>query len=107
MNRCLLTFIFTLTLLVPFVFVDSGFGYGISTQIHDWTTPYDDQTANDPINGEAYKSSFKGHSASITTGQSEYWASSYSGVEIEVHTQLMIVGDESDVESWILVDSPS
>ena len=92
----------TLLLMLTFTLITvvMGWGYGISTVTHDWTTPENEQSANDPLFGSAYKYAAKGHSVSPSTNTSTYWASSYSSVSLEVTAELLSIGDEMNVTGW-------
>lgn len=93
-----------LTLLLTFAFI-VPISVNAKTQvIHDWTTPQDEETANDPIFGVAYKYSYKG-SAADRWNPSNYFSSGVGSVTVEAYAELLSIGDEENVISWIKATS--
>jgi hypothetical protein len=106
MKKCL----YFLTSLLTFAFIMQTHATEI---IHDWTTPELEQNEHDPLTGYASKYSYKG-SAADRWNPTLYFSSSSGGVSLYVDAELMNVGDETMITSWIeatsdlgLVSTPS
>ncbi len=95
------TFIINLIFITTLIIGILGWRFGsISTTLYNWETPQNEQTENDPFTGSARKTASMGQTAT-GPGSSVYWISSYAEVTLEVSAELLGIGKQFTVTSWI------